>query len=346
MVQPGLESIAADEISRDFAGDVKRTATGLVVFRLKETDATILRLRTTEDVFLLAWGTDQLSYRAKDLDQIERWTARDVKWDELLRIHHAIRPKPKGRPTYRLVTQMTGTHGYRRIDAGQALARGLRGKLPPNWPHADENAALEIWLTIHGASAYCGVRLSDRTMRHRTYKQEHIAASLRPTIAAAMARLARLKPHQVVVDPMCGAGTILAETMRMTPGGPNPPVWLGGDIDHAALRAAVRNLRAQGSARLSRWDATALPLADASVDRIISNPPFGKQMCSPELVGGLYHRMIGEYDRVLRPGGIAVLLVADYGLLADACKSRDWKSLEKHRARVLGQNATIGCWHK
>ena len=35
-----------------------------------------------------------------------QWT-RKVPWDEFLHIHHSIHPKPKGKPTYWLVTQMT-----------------------------------------------------------------------------------------------------------------------------------------------------------------------------------------------------------------------------------------------
>jgi len=66
MVHAGLEEIAAEEIERELGGEVKRTAPGIVVFRLEEIDTRILSLRTTEDVFLLAWGTDQLSYRAED----------------------------------------------------------------------------------------------------------------------------------------------------------------------------------------------------------------------------------------------------------------------------------------
>src|SRR5262245_51625045 len=183
MVLPGLEPIAAEEIEQELGGEVKRTGPGLVVFRLGEIDSSLLRLRTTEDVFLYAWGTDSLTYRAGDLESIRRWTARQVDWRQLLRIHHTIRPKPKGRPTYHLVCQMSGEHGYRRKDALEALARGLTGKFPENWRSADENAAVEVWLTIHGATAICGLRLSDRTMRHRTYKIEHLRASLRPTLA-------------------------------------------------------------------------------------------------------------------------------------------------------------------
>src|SRR5436309_854101 len=165
LVHPGLESVAGEEIEKDLGGEVKRTGRGLVVFRLPAIDEAVLGLRTTEDVFLLAWGTDQLTYRAEDLDRIRRWTAREADWGQLLRIHHAIRPKPKGKPTYRLVAQMEGKHAYLRRDAGKSFAQGLGGVVPDSWKHAEENAAVEFWLTIDGATAVCGLRLSERTMR-------------------------------------------------------------------------------------------------------------------------------------------------------------------------------------
>ena len=211
LVHPGLEEVAGEELKADFGADIKKTAPGVVVFRVPEIDRQLLRLKTAEDVFVLAWGTDQLSYRAADLDKIRLWTAREADWSKLLSIHHAIRPKPKGKPTFRLVVQMNGVHGYRRIDAQKSLAQGLTGKLPASWRHVEENAAIEIWLTIDGAAAVCGIRLSDRTMRHRTYKFEHFPASLRPSVAASMVRLAEIRPGQTILDPMCGAGTILAE---------------------------------------------------------------------------------------------------------------------------------------
>jgi 23S rRNA G2445 N2-methylase RlmL len=347
MVLPGLEPVADDEITRDFGGEVKKTEPGFVVFRVPEITPHLLRLRTTEDVFLLAWGTDKLSYRAADLDKIRRWTAHEADWDRLLQIHHAVRPKPKGKPTYRLVAQMTGTHGYRRIDARKALAEGLAGKLPASWRHAEENAAVEIWLTINGATAVCGLRLSDRTMRHRTYKLEHLPASLRPTLAAAMVRLAEIKPNQTVLDPLCGAGTILAEVLdaaRQRDLG-RLEVY-GGDLEAAALRAAGTNLRRIGRAFLSRWDAGRLPLPDQSVDRIVSNPPFGKQLGRPEEIGPLYRRVVHECDRVLRPHARAVLLVSDLPALREATAAVGWHALRQVRVRVLGQPATITVWRR
>jgi len=322
---------------------VKKTQRGLVVFRLPEIDERILRLRTVEDVYLFAWGTDQLTYRAEDLDRIRRWTGREPDWENLLRIHHRIHPKPKGKPSYHLVTQMEGHHGYLRRDARQALADGLAGKFPASWRYVEDDAAVEVWLTIDGATAVCGLRLSDRTMRHRTYKLEHRPASLRPSVAAAMVQLAGIQPGHVVLDPMCGAGTLLAEHLAVARG-PRPAV--GGDLDFGAVRAAALNLRRVGPCHFIRWDARRLALADQSVDRILSNPPFGKQLASPEAVRPLYRAMIPEYNRVMRPGGRAVLLTSEARTLSDAARAAGWKSLRQVKVRVLGQMAVLSVWRK
>jgi tRNA (guanine6-N2)-methyltransferase len=347
MVIPGLEPVAGDEIARDLGGQVKRSAPGINVFRVPHIDDSLLELRTTEDVFLLAWGTDKLTHRAEDLDRIRRWTAHDADWNRLLAIHHSVRPKPKGKPTYHLVTQMSGEHVYRRVDARKALIQGLAGKLPASWRLVDENAAVEIWLTIQGGTAVCGLRLSDRTMRHRTWKQEHLPASLRPTLAAALVRLAEIKPGQVVLDPMCGAGTILAEAHAWAKHNRNIRISvLGGDRDKAALRAATTNVRRLGPVQLAHWDAAALPLPDQSVDRIVSNPPFGKQLGRPAQIGPLYRRMLRAYDRVLRPGGRTVLLVSDLAALREAAREVCWKSQRQLRVRVLGEPAVVTVWRK
>jgi 23S rRNA G2445 N2-methylase RlmL len=351
MVVPGLEAIAADEIASELAAEIKKKFSGGVVFRVDEISDRLLDLRTTEDIFLLVWGTDQLTYRAQDLENIRRWTSRDVDWESLLRFHHAIRPKPKGKPTFRLVTQMHGQHGYRRIDAGNALAKGLAGKLPASWKHVDENAAVEVWLTIQGQRALCGLRLSDRTMRHRKYKLEHIPASLRPTVAAAMVRLANPQPGQLVLDPTCGAGTILAElreTWRSSPSSRSNRqlMLMGGDIDLRALRSARSNLARRGDTSLLRWDATRLPLADGTVDCLISNPPFGIQLKRPEGIRVFYRHLMAELDRVLHARGRAILLVSDFAALKESAAEVSWKLSRQYSIRMLGQSSTLTLWQK
>jgi 23S rRNA G2445 N2-methylase RlmL len=339
---PGLEPIAATEIEQELDAEVKKQTPGLIVFRVPELTKKILQLRTVEDVFLYAWGTDSLTYKAEDLKRIAKWTALEPDWPKLLERHHAIRPKPKGKPTYHLVAQMRGEHGYRRIDALKAMAKGLAGKFPASWQPVAEGAAIEFWLTIWGKKAICGVRLSDQSMRHRTYKEAHIPASLRPVVAAAMVRLADLQPRQWLLDPCCGAGTILGERLMVE----GEARVLGGDMDRDALRAANTNLRKWKEVRLLRWDACQLPLRDNFFPCIVCNPPFGEQLGDPETIGMFYHELVGECNRVLKPDGRAILLVSNVDALQTAAWQVGWQQEARYRLRLLGQSATILCWRK
>jgi 23S rRNA G2445 N2-methylase RlmL len=348
MTHRGIETVAADEITRDIGGEVKKTARGLVVFRVDNLSDAVLSLRTTEDVFLLAWGSDSLTYKPGDLETIRAWTARKPDWEHLFKLHHKLRPKTKGRPTYHVVCQMQGEHGYRRADAREAFLAGLAGKIPHGWQYNNENAWLEIWLTIYSKMAVCGVRLSDRTMRHRTYKLDHIAASLRPSAAAAMVRLAGIGPGMTVLDPMCGAGTILAEAMFIAEkrGKAGAVRVVGGDIDPNAVFVTSQNLEKLGPVSLARWDARELPLESESVDRIISNPPFGKQLESVDKIGPLYEEASAEWDRVLRPGGRAVLLAMEHEGLKRTLLARKWIPARALRVRLLGRLCTLSVWNK
>jgi len=347
MVHGGLEPVAADEVNRELGAEVKKTTRGIVVFRLDSLTPDILKLRTTEDVFLLAWGSDSLAFETSDLETIRKWTAKKADWPALFKLHHSIRPKTKGRPTYNLICQMQGEHGYRRADAREAFTAGLEGVIPRGWQFSNENAWLEIWLTIHGKAAVCGVRLSDRTMRHRTYKLEHLPASLRPTVAGAMVRLAGIGPGMTVVDLMCGAGTILAEAAEIAGRRRGEAVRiLGGDIDANAVFVASQNLAKMGAIRLARWDTARLPLANASVDRIVCNPPFGKQLSSPDRIGALYEAAAWEWNRVLKPGGRAVLLVMEQDLLNDVLRPFRWNPARLVKVRLLGQPVILSVWNK
>ncbi|MFO0841294.1 MAG: methyltransferase domain-containing protein [Gemmataceae bacterium] len=162
-----------------------------------------------------------------------------------------------------------------------------------------------------------------------------------------MVRVAAVKPRQVVVDPMCGVGTILAEASAYADRFRGQPLHLmGGDLEFSAVRAGSLNLRRLGAPFVARWDARHLPLPDGSVDQVVSNPPFGKQLSSPAEIGPLYRAMAREYDRVLRPGGQAVLLVSDARALREAAEKVGWQPVKAVSLRILGLPARISVWRK
>jgi tRNA (guanine6-N2)-methyltransferase len=68
---------------------------------------------------------------------------------------------------------------------------------------------------------------------------------------------------------------------------------------------------------LARADAAALPLTDRTVDRIVSNLPFGKRIGSHHGNTTLYPAFLRNAERLLTPTGRIVLLTEDKTLLRD-----------------------------
>ncbi|TDW90568.1 putative RNA methylase family UPF0020 [Kribbella pratensis] len=87
---------------------------------------------------------------------------------------------------------------------------------------------------------------------------------------------------------------------------------------------------------LARGTAEALPLGSGSVDRVIANLPFGKQVGSHRANRTLYPAVLGEIDRVLSVDGRAVLLTEDKRLLHSAIERQ--RALKVVRQRVLRYN--------
>ncbi len=134
-----------------------------------------------------------------------------------------------------------------------------------------------------------------------------LPASTNPLIAADLAHLLQPRPGHVVYDPFCGSGTLLVEVHALD----SALTLLGSDRAAAALVAAAANRHLFPPGRLLRADAVRLPVATDSVDRVISNIPFGKRVGSHAGNLELYPGFLGELNRVLRADGRAVLLTED-----------------------------------
>jgi len=212
----------------------------------------------------------------------------------------------------------------------------------PGWKPVADDAHLEVWAAAIDRWVTIAIRLSDRKMRHRTYKREHRPASLRPSLAAAMVALSRPRPGDRFCDPMCGTGTILAERALYGP----CRRLLGGDIDPDALKAAEVNLsqlrETRGRPILHLWDARTLPLRSGSLDVVVCNLPFGEQLGDHADNPALYERTFHELTRTLRPGGRAVLLTSDKELMRQLIRSHGQLAREREvLVGVLGQAARI-----
>lgn len=334
---PGLETLAFSEIrSRLPDAELVKFARGITVFRTTAKPSTLLELRTVDDIFVtlahitgLGHGHDALRVLHSATLNADLATALAV-WR---RVHRSRQPR-----TWRVVSQKSGTHDFRRIDAADAVGDALRRALARSLRHVADDADMEFWLWLSGSEALIGLRLSNATMRHRTYKREHLPASLRPTVAAAMSWLAHPTREDRVLDPLCGAGTIIIERALLAP----LADALGGDIREEAVAMARRNAQAADvTATWHVWDARSLPLDPASVTRIITNLPFGKQISMYQDNAGLYTKLLSEFGRVLVPDGLLVTLTSDDRLWDQILRNQSWRIIKKVVLVVLGQPASI-----
>jgi tRNA (guanine6-N2)-methyltransferase len=337
MTIPGIETLAFSEIRAHFPdSELEKFGRGIVLFRSAAHANDLLELRTTEDVFAqlahipgLGRGPEALRvlHAATEGANVNKALAA---WRQA---HHGAVAH-----TWRVVSQMEGTHAFLRKEAGQAVHDALRQSLPRGMHAVPDDADLECWLWLHGSEAVIGFRLSDASMRHRTWKREHLPASLRPSVAAAMAFLSSPRDDDVVLDPMCGAGTVIIERAHMAPAA----TLMGGDINNEAVILARRNARsAHVPVEWHTWDAQALPLADASVSALLVNLPFGKQIGDPATNAIVYAKLAQEFRRVTQPSGRLVALTSDDRLWDETLREHGWRVEKKIVIVILGQPATI-----
>ena len=220
------------------------------------------------------------------------------------------------RLSFRVVARLTGgDHEFRRIDFQRAVERGIGECGDRRLRLAGDDAEVEFWATMLADEFVLALRLSDERMRHREYKVAHRPASLRPAVAAAMGLLSEPRDDDIVLDPLCGAGTVLIERAQLA----RYRLLLGGDFDRGALEAARTNVGPRYKPiELVPWDAAAIPLRDASVTKIVTNLPWGLKSGSHAGNLRLYPALLAEFYRVLAPDGTMVLLTAETRLLRES----------------------------
>lgn len=344
--QPGFETIAAEEIAGTFAdATIRATRTipdknGLVFFNYVGDVRDLFALRTIEDVFVvLVQHTRPPSGRAM-LPFLTQSAFQASFVDSALAMARTIHPGRggHGKLRFRVIARQVGQADYRRVDAQYAVERGIAARSDHHW-RLDAQGGLEFWLTLLPGEVVIALRLSDERMRHREYKIEHLPASLRPSAAAALIWLTRPQDHDVFLDPMCGAGTLLIE--RACAG--RYAQLLGGDSDEASLAVARANVGSRYQPiTLRHWDAGQLPLDAGAITAGAVNLPFGRQIGTPEQNRHLYPVFLREAARVLRAGARLAVLTGDMRTFADAYKRSaylTWRAT--YHVRLLGYPAQV-----
>ncbi|SHE51277.1 23S rRNA G2445 N2-methylase RlmL [Seinonella peptonophila] len=292
-VLPGLEMILVDEISKKINPvKIVNVNRGKVFFYTNQSTKVLFTLRTANDLFQVIDQTEIGSHKKHLLD-VEKWVSN---------LDFSLF---RGEKTFRVNASRKGKQTYSRFDLADAAMKGIQKKNPRWKIGAPENHQIEFRLDLENELATFSLRLTKADFRFRTKKRDFMPAALLPTVAHAMVWLSQPQSTDLVVDPCCGSGTLLAERLDY-------PVrqMFGGDISTKSIQVARRNL-GNRKVKLSVWDIRKLPLVEGSIDTIISNLPFGKQIETREKMEEFLRKAMIEMSRVLKAGGKAILLTTN-----------------------------------
>jgi len=308
----GLEPQLATEILQRELGSITAIGHRSVHFRARRPyDTGVTGLRTADDVFLLGARGRDVGRTKAGLPELAA-LVREADPEELL--HHRTALATTGKaPGVEVSASFLGRRSFNRYDAEDAVGDALAARLKvPYHPRRTQGAPppdYAPWrLTLDGTRATLLLRVTPRPLHRRPYKQSTVPGSLHPPLAAAMTRLADIGPGHTVLDPCCGAGTLLIEAALAHP---EAARYQGYDIDPTALEAARAN-RTTASLdriRIHRADAGRVPLPDTTVDRIVCNPPWGTQVAAKARLAKAPTAWWQELTRLLTPTGTAVLLL-------------------------------------
>lgn len=283
----GLEQLLEAEVTEAGHAVVDRARRQLVV---APADGTILDRppRLADDLFLVAAEAPDPGPARRDLEHAV----------------DALRPRVDLSGPFAVSASFVGRRRYTRFDiedaVGRVLARWGAGTYASRRDGAVPPPDALAWrVTLDGATLRVGRRPYAAPLHRRPWRTRTVVGSVHPPVAAAMARLADLRAGARVLDPCCGAGTLLVEAHEVAPTADH----LGLDRDPAAVAAARHNARGRGIA----WrvgDAAATGLPSGSVDRVVTNPPWGVRRSAGDLVG-----FLAEWRRVLRADGRLVVLL-------------------------------------
>ena len=192
----------------------------------------------------------------------------------------------------------------------------------PSIERASPDVRVHTFLEAERATLYLDT--SGEPLFKRGWRSGAGEAPLRENLAAGIVMLSGWTADHVLMDPMCGAGTLLVEAAAMARGRPpggkrnfgferlaafdgalwerikreprgleRAPQLYGSDHDPKALAAARRNLAEAGVERWVKLEQSDVleRAAPAQAGIMLMNPPYGERMGSAEELARFYPRL-------------------------------------------------------
>ena len=334
---PGMGEVVAAALEQALEGvDPLQLLDGLAVYRSDADVAAVRALRFCNNSFVCLMSFDGLG--RNPIAQMSETVLADG------RLLQRLAPYlPRKSVSYRFVASQGNQFVALPQRTRAALERLLSGE--PRLRPDHSNPDLEFWLLARREGfGFVGVRLT----RHTAYEKTLARGALRPELCHLLCLISEPSATDVVLDPFCGSGAIPLERARAFP----YRAVLAGDRDpkHVkSLRSKAQQLRwLQRSQRrnivVGRWDALDLrTFAPESVDKIVTDPPWGFYRGTHTDPAQFHHDMLQEFHRVLRRKGLLALLVGQPRLIESCLRDFAGKLalLKRYDVLVSGKKASV-----
>jgi len=313
-VNPGIEDVAAEEITAEMGGKVEyEVLTGHVLHVTDRVDfESLLRLRSINKAFILLYK-DTIGRRFEDLIEFREKLSRSL-------IESSLNEFLTPLSSFAVETERIGEHEFTSIDVSRIVGdvviktltekRGFRPRVDLRKP------STIIHVFVREQRVFIGVSLTGQASLHRRgYRIYDHPAALKPPLAYAMLTLSGTKDGDVIADPMCGGGTISIEARLIHE---DAAVYCM-DINKQYVEMAQKNALAAGVFSLISfmvWDARRIDEAPIpEIDHIVSNPPYGIRYGDLRVVRKLYETFLERAYNKLSDGGRLTLITTEYNFI-------------------------------
>lgn len=366
-VTAGLEPLAWQEIEQYPGVTLLGFGHRRIDFFYQGEPDSLLGLKSVDDVYLYVTqlhGLDRTRASLKIFQQLQ-----DIELTTVVEHLSAIR-KIATPPTYGITASHLGKRNYSRYDVEDATQIAISEQLPwhliPNRPGEEAIRDVEFRILIEEDWALVGVRLNDIPLHRRPYKVASRPGSLKAPVAYCLAMLAAPGPGEVLVDPTCGAGTILIEASSFIKDG----TLIGIDIESDSIHATRQNGEAagmvvellpdapnpltdelvkvsSGKILLIQGDVREVEFAGGTVQAVIANLPWGKQVEPDTDLFSLYAGVVHKMNQMFDAAGRAVILTDRTETLLAALQPYPHLSIVSTiQISLFGSHPTIHLIHK
>jgi putative N6-adenine-specific DNA methylase len=335
-VARGLEPIAAQELERLGAKDVRPDFTGVhfvgdsaLLYRVNLWARTIFRVLVTLREFPCP-DADRLYQEVQNID-----------WEQYLQPHNTLAVNATGGND-----KLNHTH-FTALQVKNAIIDQQRNQFGQRSSVDTQNPDVLINVHIHQDRCILSLDSSGTSLHRRGYRPAVGLAPLKETLAAALLDMAEWEPSLPFLDPLCGSGTLPLEAslkaLNIAPGvfrmqfaferwpDFDEALWeqllkeaenselselkapiVGSDRDSDILNQARINAQQCGLADKVKFTQTELSQVEAPADSgvIICNPPYGERLGDAKELGDFY-KLLGDVFKQRFKGWTAFVLTGN-----------------------------------